>query len=60
MGFALPKKRKRSKKMKASDKLMSVAMAEANKSCRKVNGQFKKGKCQADVTKIAHKLKKKM
>ena len=60
MGFALPKKRKRTKRMKASDKMMSAAMAQANKSCRKKNGQFKKGKCQSDVTKIAHKLKKKM
>jgi hypothetical protein len=60
MGFALPKKRKRSKAMKAGDKKMSAAFKKANSSCRKKNGQFKKGKCQADVAKMAHRLKKKM
>jgi hypothetical protein len=60
MGFALPKKRKRTKKQKASDKKMSLSMKEANRICRKVNGQFKKGKSQVDVAKCAQRLRKKM
>ena len=53
-------KRKRSKKQKASDKKMSASMKEANRVCRKMNGQFKKGKTQADVARCAQRLRKKM
>ncbi len=53
-------KRKRSKSMKAADKKLSKAFKQANATCRKKNGQFKKGKCQADVAKMAHRLRKKM
>ena len=53
-------KRKRSKKQKASDKKMSASMKEANRLCRKMNGQFKKGKTQADIAKCAQRLRKKM
>ena len=56
----MPKKRKRSAKAKRSDKKLSAAFKKANATCRKKNGQFKKGKCQADVAKIAHRLRKKM
>lgn len=60
-GFDLPKpKRKRSKTEKASDKKLSAAFKKANATCRKKNGQFKKGKCQTDVAKMAHRLRKKM
>jgi hypothetical protein len=61
MGFDLPPpKRKRSKKEKAGDKKLSAAFKKANLMCRKKNGQFKKGKSQADVAKCAHRLRKKM
>lgn len=65
MGFnysqlSVPRKRKRSKSLKAGDKKLSAAFKKANATCRKKNGQFKKGKCQADVAKMAHRLKKKM
>jgi len=61
MGFNLPKpKRKRTKAMKTSDKKLSAAFKKANMMCRKKNGQFKKGKSQADVAKCAHRLRKKM
>jgi|TARA_R110000772_G_scaffold192797_1_gene303699 hypothetical protein len=61
MGFQLPKpKRKRSTKEKAGDKKLSAAFKKANSSCRKKNGQFKKGKCQADIARLAHRLVKKM
>lgn len=53
-------KRKRSAAMKKSDKKLSAAFKKANATCRKKNGQFKKGKCQADVAKMAHRLRKKM
>ena len=53
-------KRKRSAKMKASDKKLSKAFKKANLICRKKNGQFKKGKSQKDVAKCAHRLRKKM
>jgi hypothetical protein len=60
MGFDLPKPRKRTKNMKASDKKLSAAFKKANLMCRKKNGQFKKGKSQADVARCAHRLRKKM
>ena len=53
-------KPKRSKSMKASDKKLSKAFKQANLMCRKKNGQFKKGKSQADVARCAHRLRKKM
>lgn len=53
-------KRKRSAGMKVSDKKLSKAFKKANMMCRKKNGQFKKGKSQADVAKCAHRLRKKM
>ena len=59
-GFDLPKPRKRSAAMKKADKKLSAAFKEANARCRKKNGQFKKGKCQTDVAKMAQRLKKKM
>jgi len=53
-------KRKRSAAMKTADKKLSKAFKQANAMCRKKNGQFKKGKSQADVAKCAHRLRKKM
>jgi hypothetical protein len=38
---------------------MSRAMKEANQKMRKANGQLKKGKTQADVARLAHKLRRK-
>lgn len=38
---------------------MSRAMKEANQKLRKANGQLKKGKTQADVARLAHKLRRK-
>jgi hypothetical protein len=53
-------KRKRSRSARAADKKLSKAFKEANKRMRKQNGQLKKGKTQADVAKLAHRLRKKM
>ena len=55
----MPKK-KRSRSARASDKLLSKAFKEANSKLRNKNGQLKKGKTQADVARMAQKLRKKM
>ncbi len=54
-----PAGRKTRKKTK-TDKNMSKALAEANKKLRTKNGKLRKGKTQADVMKLAHRLRKKM
>ena len=38
---------------------MSRAMKEANAKLRKANGELRKGKTQADVARLAHKLRRK-
>jgi len=49
-----------SKAARASRKNLSKALKEANARLRKKNGQLKKGKTQADVMRLAQRLKKKM
>lgn len=56
---ALPKK-KRSAAAKRSDKKLSRAFREANSKMRLKNGQLRKGRTQADVARLAQKLRKKM
>ncbi len=51
--------RKARKKTK-TDKNMSRALAEANSRLRTKKGKLRKGKSQADVMKLAHRLRKKM
>lgn len=53
-----PKKKRRSRGAKASDKKMSKALAQANKELRKVNGDLRKGVTQADIMTRAHRIKK--
>ena len=50
----LPKPR--TPKQKAFQKKQSLAFAAANKAVRKKNGQFRKGKTQRDVAKMAQKI----
>ena len=50
----LPKPR--SPKQKAFAKKQSLAFAAANKAVRKKNGQFRKGKSQRDVAKMAQRI----
>ena len=59
-GMSMLPKKKRSRKAKASDKKLSKAFKEANSKLRLKNGQLKKGKTQADVARMAQKLRKKM
>ena len=52
--------KKRSRKAKASDKKLSRAFKEANSKLRLRNGQLRKGRTQADVARLAQRLRKKM
>ena len=50
-----PKPRRKGKAAKG----MSRAMAEANKKMRTKSGKLRKGKTQADVARLAHKIRRK-
>ena len=51
-----PKKRKKTKR----DRAMKIAVREANARYRKRNGQFRAGRSQADVMRLANKLADRM
>lgn len=51
----MPKKKKRKKNPK-----LKKAVTEANKRLRTKSGKLRKGKTQADVMRLAHRLMKKM
>ena len=53
-------KRKRSRSARAADKKLSKAFKMANAKLRTAKGQLRKGKTQADVARMAHRLRKKM
>jgi hypothetical protein len=55
-----PKKRRRSRKQRASDKRSSEAFRRANELGRKKDGSFKAGYDQARIASVAQRLKKKM
>ena len=55
---AEPGKKKRKKT--ARDRAMKVAIKEANARYRKKNGQFRAGRTQADVMRLANKLADRM
>ena len=55
---AAPKK-KRSSSARAADKKLSAAFKEANARYRKKDGSLRSGRTQADIAKLAHKLRKK-
>lgn len=59
LGVDLPGKKKTRKKTK-TDKNMSKALREANARLRTKKGMLRKGKTQADVMRLAHRLRKKM
>ena len=52
--------RSRTRKKTKTDKNMSKALREANNRLRTKNGKLRKGKTQADVMKLAHRLRRKM
>ena len=55
---AKPKRRSRS--ARSQDKKLSQAFKEANRRYRKKDGSLRSGRTQADIAKLAHRLKKKM
>tara|TARA_Y100000114_G_C11645592_1_gene271542 strand:- start:357 stop:614 length:258 start_codon:yes stop_codon:yes gene_type:complete len=55
----LRRKTMKRKKAGKAAKGMGRAMREANKKLRKANGQLRKGKTQADVARLAHKIRRK-
>lgn len=52
--------RSRSRKKTKTDKNMSKALEEANRRLRTQKGKLRKGKTQADIMRLAHRLRKKM
>ena len=56
----IPIKKKRSRSARAADKKLSKAFKMANAKYRLKNGSLRKGRTQADIAKLAHKLRKKM
>ena len=55
-----PKRRRTSRKESQSRKMLSKALKKANAQLRNKNGSLRKGKTQADVMRLAQRLKKKM
>ena len=55
-----PKPRRRTRTARAADKKLSKAFKEANRRYRKKDGSLRNGRTQADIAKLAHRLRKKM
>jgi len=53
-------KRKRSRSARAADKKLSKAFKEANRRMRTKSGKLRKGRSQADVANLAHRIRKKL
>ena len=54
------KPKKRSRTARAADKKLSEAFTEANARYRKKDGSLRAGRTQADIARLAHKLRKNM
>jgi hypothetical protein len=57
---APPKPKRRSRSARAQDKKLSAAFTEANRRYRKNDGSLRAGRTQADIARLAHRLKKQM
>jgi len=55
-----PPVKKRSRSARAADKKLSRAFKDANARYRKKDGSLRAGRTQADIARLAHKLRKKM
>ena len=55
-----PKPRRRSRSARAADKILSNAFKQANARYRKKDGSLRAGRTQADIARLAQKLRKKM
>ena len=56
----IPLQTKRTRKKTKSDRQLSKALRMANDRLRTKSGRLRKGKTQADVMRLAHRLRKKM
>ena len=54
------KPKRRSRAARSQDKKLSSAFKEANARYRKKDGSLRTGRTQADIARLAHKLRKKM
>ena len=54
------KPKRRSRKARSSDRKLSEAFKQANARYRKKDGSLRTGRTQADIARLAHKLRKKM
>ena len=54
------KPRRRSRAARTSDRKLSMAFKEANRRYRKKDGSLRSGRSQADIARLAHRLRKKM
>tara|TARA_R100000951_G_C2635553_1_gene179163 strand:+ start:1368 stop:1667 length:300 start_codon:yes stop_codon:yes gene_type:complete len=52
--------KKRSRSARRADKMLSMAFKQANARYRKKDGSLRAGRTQADIARLAHKLRKKM
>jgi hypothetical protein len=57
---APPKPKRRSRAARTQDKKLSAAFTEANRRYRKNDGSLRAGRTQADIARLAHRLKKQM
>lgn len=55
-----PKPKRRSRAARSQDKKLSQAFKEANARYRTKNGSLRQGRTQADIARLAHRLRKKM
>ena len=60
MGSSPTPVKKRSRLARSADKKLSKAFKDANARYRKKDGSLRTGRTQADIAKLAHKLRKKM
>ena len=54
------KPRPRSRKARKADRKLSAAFKEANSRYRKRDGSLRSGRTQADIARLAHRLRKRM
>ena len=54
------KPKRRSRAARSADKKLSAAFKEANRRYRTKSGALRAGRTQADIAKLAHRLRKKM
>ena len=54
------KPKRRSRKARTADRKLSMAFKEANSRYRKKDGTLRAGRTQADIARLAHRLRKRM